>query len=220
MSAANRGATRSPADYYPTPAWCVHRLLEAGVPGLGEPFKLDLTAWFDPCAGDGAIIRAVNSMRPHPTWMANEIRPECVNSLLDTGAVRVTRSDFLEDHVPWPKADVIITNPPYSLAVEFIEKSIFKIRANVIAMLLRLNFLASADRIELWKTIGIPDIFVLPNRPDFSGGGGDACEYAWFVWHPAMKSQIQILAPTPKAIRVAQKPPKLPKIPNVEDLIA
>ena len=48
MSATNRGAVRNEHDFYPTPAWCVHRLLEA-VP-------LPAGRWLEPCVGDGAKI--------------------------------------------------------------------------------------------------------------------------------------------------------------------
>lgn len=32
-----------------------------------------------------------------------------------------------------------------------------------------------------------PDIYVLPNRPSFSGKGTDSIEYAWFVWRKENK---------------------------------
>lgn len=203
---------RSPADYYPTPAWCVHRLLEAvALPG---------GVWFDPCAGDGAIIRAVNEVRtPRPTWAGCEIRPACAPVLRAAGLRGDVTGDFLSIAPTWGGADVVLTNPPYSLAEAFIRACRQPAKAPIVAMLLRLNFIASQSRVEFWRQVKVPDIFVLPNRPDFSGGGGDACEYAWFVWHSAMKSQVKVLATTPKAVRVAQKP-KLVKTPDVEDLIA
>lgn len=47
---------------------------------------------------------------------------------------------------------------------------------------LRLNFLGSKKRCK-WLQADMPDVYVLPNRPDFTGDGGDATEYAWFVWY-------------------------------------
>lgn len=207
MSSTNRGSKRSPADYYPTPAWCVHRLLEEVEVEMPWEEKMPWSIWMDPCAGDGAIIRAVNDFREPPTprrWIANDIRPECLPSL-PSGS---TSEDFLAGPVPaWAEgADVVITNPPYALAAEFIRRSLFEVRASFVAMLLGLNFLASKDRVALWTEVQVPDIFVLPNRPDFSGGGGDSCEYAWFVWHSRMTGCVRILGTTPKEVRAAQKP--------------
>jgi hypothetical protein len=55
----------------------------------------------------------------------------------------------------------------------------------------------------------MPDIYVLPNRPDFSGGGGDSCEYAWFVWSPFARGSVSVLPTTPKSVRMAQKPSRM-----------
>ena len=50
------------------------------------------------------------------------------------------------------KYDIIITNPPWCLAMEFIKKAIDDVKENgVVIMLLRLNFLGSKDRNEWLK---------------------------------------------------------------------
>ncbi|WP_436663579.1 hypothetical protein ACOALA_13645 [Alicyclobacillus acidoterrestris] len=76
--------------------------------------------------------------------------------------------------------DFIITNPPFSLAQEFVEKSLTL--ANCVIMLLRLNFLASGKRKEFWEKHPPTAIHVLTKRPSFTGTGTDATDYAWFVW--------------------------------------
>ena len=53
MSSTHRGAERRPADFYATPHWTVRRLLEA--------LPLPGGVWFEPCAGEGDIIKAVNA---------------------------------------------------------------------------------------------------------------------------------------------------------------
>ena len=70
MSATGRGAERRASDYYPTPAWCIWRLLDA----LSLPCRC---TWLEPAAGDGAIVRAVNAVVPDLDWVAVDIRPEC-----------------------------------------------------------------------------------------------------------------------------------------------
>jgi hypothetical protein len=169
VSATGRGTKRKRHDAYGTPPWCVWRLLEA----------VDLPAgrWIEPCAGDGAIIRAVDSKRSDVRWSAVEIRENMVPRLEATGAIVQCR-DFLGiDFVD--EADVIISNPPYAMAEQVIRKSVEL--APIVAMLLRINFLASIERRD-WLAEFMPDVFVLPNRPSFTGGPTDATEYAWMLW--------------------------------------
>lgn len=201
MSSTNRGSQRSPADFYPTPAWCVARLLETvSLPG---------GRWLEPCAGDGDIIRACSALRDDLTWSAAELREACRPALrAATGAPDRVRIGDLFDAGDWIQAQspaVIITNPPFRLAREVLDFSLN--RGATVALLLRLNFLASASRAELMRRFP-PDVHVLPNRPSFVGGGKtDSVEYAWFVWpgggvsRPA--GRLSVLAPTPLAERRA-----------------
>lgn len=173
MSSTSRGGKRTPADFYPTPSWCVTRVLDAiPLPG-GE--------WLEPCAGDGAIIRAARQTRRDVAWQAVELRKECEHDLeREVGPDRFVCCDFLE----WRagrKFDVLLTNPPYSLAESFLLAGFAA--ANHVVLLLRLNFLASAKRADLMRSRA-PDVYVLPNRPSFSGHGTDSVEYAWFHWPP------------------------------------
>jgi hypothetical protein len=72
-----------------------------------------------------------------------------------------------------------------------------------VAMLLRLNFLASKKRNPFMRE-HCPNVYVLSDRPSFTGKGTDSIEYAWFVWESnARKSsgRIQVLPPTSPAER-------------------
>jgi hypothetical protein len=182
MSSTNRGGKRIENDVYSTPAWCVHRLLEACILPGGR--------WLEPAAGDDAIVRAVNAFRGDVRWDCLDVRPglgcEC-DDFLKWDALRGT----------W---DVAITNPPYALAQEFIEHSM-TIALNVV-MLLRLNYLGSEMRAPFWHS-NVPDVYVLPNRPAFVNGKTDSCEYAWFVWSHAKRTSgsIRVLKTTSKEVR-------------------
>lgn len=197
MSSTNRGSRRSPADYYPTPAWCVHRLLEA--------VELPGGVWLEPCAGEGAILDAVQSVRQDIDWHTIELREDCRKILHekvgDPNNIRI--ENLLDiDAAAHPRYPVLITNPPFRLAQEIVERS-FAL-ADTCILLLRLNFLASARRATLMRQYP-PDVYVLPNRPSFSGGGKtDSVEYAWFVWHPRARrthGTLQVLRPTPSPER-------------------
>jgi hypothetical protein len=61
--------------------------------------------------------------------------------------------------------NVIITNPPYTLAFDVVQLAI-QMEAWTV-MLLRLNFLGSDDRAD-WLRKHPPDVGVLPNRPSFA----------------------------------------------------
>ena len=181
---------RDPFDYYPTPSWCVHRFLEkAGIPYTHGGVLLE------PSAGDGAIIRSVATFQHikkngvttviqyRPNWIAVEIQPRFQANLeneIDRSHVLVT--DFLSvDPVDiGASPQVIIANPPFSQALAFIKKAL-DYKPDYICMLLRLNFLGSSERSEFMRQ-HTPDIYVLPNRPSFTGKGTDSIEYAWFVW--------------------------------------
>ena len=115
--------------------------------------------------------------------------------------------DYLKTEMPF--VDLILTNPPFSLAKEFIEKAISE--SDTVCMLQRVNFLGSQSRKEFWNKNPPTHLFVLANRPKFIARcqnkecknpmsfqvgsiefcslcdgkvrpQGDATEYAWFVW--------------------------------------
>jgi hypothetical protein len=102
--------------------------------------------------------------------------------------------DFLRKTPPdSPVFYVVITNPPYNQALEFVETSMRWGR--IVVMLLRLNWIASAKR-HAFVRDHPPDVYVLPNRPSFTGKGTDATEYAWFVWGMG-GGRIEVLDLTP-----------------------
>lgn len=195
MSSTNRGSQRSPADYYPTPGWCVDRLLEAAaLPG---------GLWLEPCAGEGDIVSAVKATRPDVRWAMNELRAECRGTLrgLSGDEDRVHIGDIADWQAP-EGAAVAITNPPFRVAMDVVQWCLA--HAEVAVLLLRLNFVGSVKRADFMRAHP-PDIYVLPNRPSFTGKGTDSVEYAWFVWDQrrpkAAHGRLQVLATTPSSER-------------------
>ena len=156
MSATNRGAVRMTADFYPTPAYSVYSLLE-------DLTGIRMLTWGEPCKGDGAIIAAMEEYGAR-FWEWAEL---------------AEGRDYLKDGMTGP-VDAIITNPPFSLAQEFIDKSLGE--ASFVAYLLRLNFLGAQKRGPWWQGKEPTHLYVLSKRPSFTGNGTDATEYAWFVW--------------------------------------
>lgn len=191
MSATGRGAVRKPSDFYPTPGWCVRRLLEAcPLPG---------GSWLEPGAGTGAIIRAVNGVRRDVVWTAVEVVAEREAELAEVvkppGIVGI--ADFLRTTLSRSYA-VAIGNPPFSEARPFVDAALA--HAEHVAFLLRLAFLEAAERAEWWQTHPA-DVYVLPDRPSFTDGGTDSSAYAWFHWTRGRTEvgRVKVLPVTPEA---------------------
>ena len=178
MSATGRGLhVRHPDDYYSTPAWCTRAIL----PWLSVSERV-----LDPCAGTGAIMRVATEF-----WgsrvLGIEIDPDRAS---ECGA---KCADALEPETFWGEC-AVVTNPPYALAMPFVERALTNAHgAHDVAMLLRLNWLASQKRAAFHRAHPC-DVYVLPKRPSFTTNGKtDATEYCWMVWGPGRGGRWQIL---------------------------
>lgn len=200
MSATGRGPRLGgPDDFYVTPSWCVDRLLDVWTPPSAGNFC-------EPAAGDGAIIKAVNKRLGKRDWLAIECRATAAQAIREAGAEPV-----IADFLTWQPASTdqtaavswLITNPPYSLCEQFIRRAHQLFTYAPLVFLVRLGFLASEQRLALWRDVGTPDVFVLPNRPSFTGNGTDSADYAWIVIGnaPGGFGKFRVLNTTPLAER-------------------
>lgn len=177
MSVTGHRDVRHPDDHYETPAWCVRALL---------PY-LQRGKVLDPCAGNGAIGRVLAEVWPEQERYGIEIDDARSLEARDAQILRadgtplrafdrVFRGDYLDlkIHDDWimpdtrrtgPAPSLIITNPPFKLALEFAKKALEE--AETVAFLLRLNWLASAERRPFHREHP-SDIVVLPRRPSFA----------------------------------------------------
>lgn len=82
----------------------------------------------------------------------------------------------------------IITNPPYSLATEFVKHSLdISPTGTKVAMFLKIQFLESKKRYELFQEYPPKRIYVFVSRINCGKNGvftkeASAVCYAWFVW--------------------------------------
>jgi hypothetical protein len=76
--------------------------------------------------------------------------------------------------------DLIVMNPPYSLAFEFVKHAL-SLCPNVIA-LVNAHFFGSRRRVEFLREHRPKWIAWLSPRPSFDGKGSDSIEYAWVGW--------------------------------------
>lgn len=180
MSATNRGAERKPNDFYATPIDCIENFLSnyGGIKG-------DI---LEPSAGSGNIIQALRNKNIEGYITALEIRSE-EESVLKEISDQVVISDFLNWNTD-KKFDVIIGNPPFTYAKEFIEKSLELLNdKGKLIFLLRTSFLESRTRYEFWQKNPPGSLYVLSKRPSFINGKTDACSYSWFIWDKSDDNQ-------------------------------
>ena len=175
MSATNRGTKRKEADFYATPRDAILSLLENYY--IANSYDLIL----EPSAGNGIIIETLREAGIDNYIHAIEIRIE-EKERLQKSASCVEITDFLNID-PSLSYDVIIGNPPFSLAQEFIDKSLSLLNpGGRLIFLLRTNFLESKKRFEWWQDKFPTRLYVLSKRPSFTGKGTDATSYSWFIW--------------------------------------
>ena len=152
------------ADFYPTPEWATHALID------NEKFEGDI--WECAC-GDGSMSEILK-------LTGNKV----ISSDLYNRNYGETGVDFLESSRIIPN---IITNPPFHSAEGFVEKGL-ELAQSKFALLLRLAFLESANRANkiflknpparVW--VFSERITFYPKNVEKKGSGTTA--YAWFVW--------------------------------------
>lgn len=151
-------------DFFPTPAWATHALID------NETFVGDI--WESAC-GNGAMSEVLKTT-------GNKV---ISSDLIDRGYGEGDH-DFLES---WRNAPNIITNPPYNAAEGFVKSGLQK-ASKKFALLLRLAFLEGANRQRTIFTDAPPSrVWVFSERITFypSGAiqkGTGTTAYAWFVW--------------------------------------
>ena len=104
-------------------------------------------------------------------------------------------SDFLNLTLD-KKYDLIIGNPPFDKAKEFIEKSLGMLNeGGRLIFLLRTAFLESKARYEFWQQNPLSRLLVFSRRPSFTQDGkADSTSYSWFVWDKSTQQQkIQVI---------------------------
>jgi len=189
MSATNRTRhdgseyQRDAADYYRTPAWAVEAIRpylpspECMATGPGSQALLAMDAG----SGDGAIADAlVGFGYPRRSVVCVERELAHVEATREKGYATV-HADYLTHVIVDPRPDVVVMNPPYGQAMEFVQRAMAGGRMGAFA-LLRLPFLESRDRYVFHNRYPA-HVVVLPKRPSFTKDGKtDATAYAWFMW--------------------------------------
>lgn len=182
---ANLGASshsdteRENNDYYATPPSAVEELLKR------EKFCHYV---LEPAVGGSIADVLVNN--------GYEVQSM---DIIDRGYDKTEVRDFLsvcKDDVRM--SPDIITNPPYALAKEFVEHALdISMDSVKVAMFLKIQFLESKKRYDLFKKYPPKKIYVFVNRVNCGKNGifgkeSSAVCYAWFVWEKGYTGLPQV----------------------------
>lgn len=172
--ALKRTADRDGPDFFPTPAWATHALID------NEKFKGDI--WECAC-GDGSMS----------TVLRTTGQPVISTDLYDR-RYGETGIDFLSVH---RRVANIITNPPYNSAEGFLNAAVQRAEKKV-ALLLRLAFLEGVNRQRtIFSVIPPARVWVFSERITFYASGAEVkgsgtTAYAWFVWEKGVTSPTEL----------------------------
>lgn len=167
---AQRLEGKKSLDDFPTPPWATRALIEHVI---GRKPLADMTC-LEPACGRGhmSVALAEYFARVHSS------------DIFDYGFGSI--SDFLKA-TPVTRCDWVITNPPFRLAEDFIDRSI-RIATHGVAILARTVFIESVGRYErLFKTRPPAIVAQFTERVPMVKGRIDrkastATGYAWIVW--------------------------------------
>lgn len=170
-------AVKRQYEVYRTPAWCVQAIAPHLIAG----------SIVDPCAGDGAIQTA---WPREARWTLCDIRPDCAPAM-QVYDPRAHVGNAL-DWIPPESYDACVMNPPFTLALDFVQWGM--LHARKVCVLLRLNWLASRKRRDFLRE-HTPDVYVLSKRPSFTPDGKtDGTDYAWMIWGSGLEpARVTIL---------------------------
>jgi hypothetical protein len=139
---------------------------------------------FDPSAGDGRMIREIiRRGNPGPHFV-NDIRVEELPPLLDCG--QATIGDYLT-MTDLPQCDFLITNPPFTKAIEIVEKARTHVSGPT-CILQSIQWQSTRKRSEWLRKSGLSFVLNLPRRPkwevEVGNGYSNIFDFAWFVFLP------------------------------------
>ena len=184
MSSTNRSKHRDGhiSDYYVTPQDQIKIFLNEFI----KDEKLNLTDMqiIDPASGGDNKHK-----QSYPFVLINDfdLNKEHILTIdVRDDSLADIKDDCLSmDMSIYQPPNIIITNPPFSHAIRFIEKALENVCDNgYVIMLLRLNFLGSVSRFDFFKKYMPKYIYVHHKRISFTDDKRtDSIEYAHFVWH-------------------------------------
>jgi hypothetical protein len=171
-------------DAYETPINSIVSLLSRYPLGNGTILE--------PSAGSGNFVRTLRKLGYTNHITGVEVRGNEVSEL-EKYCDEVICGDFLTYNFT-QTYDIIFGNPPYNQAMDFVTKSLGLLdRHGALILLLRTAFLESKKRHEFWQANPVTRLWVLSERPSFTGDGNtDNSSYSWFIWEKGFAKNQEI----------------------------
>ena len=174
---ANKSAKdRPPTDFFPTPPNVTIALMEF----LNLPKE---TVIWEPACGQGHMSKAIESLGYN-----------VISTELDETGYGKNGINFLTCEIR--ECDFIITNPPFNISVEFIERAFLLNKP--IALLLKSQYWHAQKKAKIFNKYKPKYVLPLNWRPDFhfgKKGGSPTMECLWTVWDskPSKITEYQVL---------------------------
>ena len=171
----SKKSDRPAGDYYPTPEYAIKALLDR------ERFTGRI---WEPACGSGEMSKVIEGY-------GYDVES---TDLYDRGYGEAGRDFTFETSLP-PNVNAIVTNPPFKLAEQFVERAIM-LQPDKFALFLRLSFIEGQARYRrIFRNHAPARIWAFPARvtlyPNGEKSKRDASgfmAFAWFVWElPAEK---------------------------------
>ena len=183
LAGGNSTTEKADNDFYATNPQTVKDFLKVA----GKEFECVKTIW-ENCCGEGHLAEVVKEY-----FKENLI---CTTDLIDRG-YGVGDIDFLNSDFN-PNADLIITNPPFSLVNDFIVKGLEKTNRYLV-YLCKIQMLETVGRKEILESSPLKHIYVHSKRqatwkdgkeldPQGKKWATTMC-LAWFVWDKEYKGE-------------------------------
>lgn len=124
------------------------------------------------------------------------VATDLINRGYGTGDV-----DFLQ--LAHQLAPVVITNPPFLLAAEFVRHGMVDLQLDAMCLFLKSTWTHGLKRSKQFQELTPCLKLDLTWRPDFSGAGSPTMECSWFIWKRGFKGDTTLrLLHRPKASRL------------------
>jgi len=151
-------------------------------------YDIDGSSFYEPCCGQGHISKVLEWYYPKAKHYASDL----VYRGYGQGNIDFLNTSINNLPIKGKKVDWIITNPPFKLAQEFIDKSLQLTNIGV-AIFLKIQFLEGQKRKEWHQKLPLNFVYVFSSRQLVLNNGerinpktgkewSSTMCFAWFIW--------------------------------------
>ena len=175
-----------PRDKRPTPMELAKLSCRVASIHINSPKRV-----LEPSCGEGNFLDAIKDTWPYVEYEGVELDTKLATEARARGH-KVTVGDFFQFRGTY---DLIIGNPPFSMASEFVTKSMRMLTGiGSLVYVLRLGFLCSRERFVFWNECKPFKVMPIAVRPSYDYyGGRDAREYMVCIWRKDITSKVEMI---------------------------